>query len=153
EGGAAPKAWANTAQLWLAKEDLGTGWAGLLGVWWKREERAGFEGTVTCHPAGKRPKEVGDWVSRARKYTPVIANADAFGNGWWVWWLDINPAWRGDTRPLLRGTGPWDCLDLHGQNGFLNVLVSLKWWRDAMSGPSPDWEDAVADVTWVLDEM
>jgi hypothetical protein len=47
KGGAASKAWANTAQLWLAKEDLGTGWAGLLGVWWKREERAGFEGTVS----------------------------------------------------------------------------------------------------------
>jgi hypothetical protein len=96
---------------------------------------------------------VGDWVSRAWKYTPVIANADTFGNSWWVWWLDINPAWRRDTRPLLHGTGPWDCLDLHGQNAFLNVLVSLKWWRDALSGPSPDWEDSVADVTWVLDEM
>jgi hypothetical protein len=26
--------------------DLGSGWEVLVGVWWVREERAGFEGTV-----------------------------------------------------------------------------------------------------------
>ncbi|KAJ7921291.1 hypothetical protein B0H13DRAFT_1604732, partial [Mycena leptocephala] len=98
-----------------------------------------------------RKWEIG--FSRARKYTPAIANADTFGKGWWVWWLDINPDWRSDMRPLSRGTGSWDCLDLYGQNGFLNVLVTLKWWRDAMSVPLPNWEEAVNDVKWVLDEM
>jgi hypothetical protein len=44
---AASKAWADTAQLLLAKDDFGAEWASLLGVWWKREERAGFEGTVS----------------------------------------------------------------------------------------------------------
>jgi hypothetical protein len=47
KGGAASKAWADTAQLLLAKDNFSAEWAGLLGVWWKREERAGFEGTVS----------------------------------------------------------------------------------------------------------
>ncbi|KAJ7801747.1 hypothetical protein B0H14DRAFT_2309729, partial [Mycena olivaceomarginata] len=100
--------------------------------------------------ARKRPTEVKDWIARARKYTPVIASAEAFGKGWWVWWLDINPVWRGKERPLSWETEEWDCLDLYGLNGFLNVLIALKWWRDAMDEASPDLDEAIADVTWVL---
>ncbi|KAJ7695248.1 hypothetical protein B0H14DRAFT_2238030, partial [Mycena olivaceomarginata] len=147
------KAWAVTAKELLMKKDFGGGWPALVGVWWKREEKVGFEGTKQGHPARKRPTEVKDWIARARKHTPVIASAEAFGKGWWVWWLDINPAWRGEERPMSRETGEWDCLDLYGPNGFLNVLIALKWWRDAMDEASPDWDEAIADVTWVLREM
>jgi hypothetical protein len=44
-------------------------------------------------------------------------------------------------------------MNLFGQNGFLNVLMVLKWWRDAMPKASPDWEEAISDVTWALKEM
>ncbi|KAJ7683743.1 hypothetical protein B0H14DRAFT_2654645 [Mycena olivaceomarginata] len=29
----------------------------------------------------------------------------------------------------------------------------LKWWRDAMSVASPDWEQGIAEVTWVLEQL
>jgi hypothetical protein len=55
---------------------------------------------------------------------------------------------------MIREAGEsWLCMDYQGQNGFLNVLVCLKWWRDALEDASPDWEDAVDDVTWVLRQM
>ncbi|KAK6996614.1 hypothetical protein R3P38DRAFT_3221658 [Favolaschia claudopus] len=149
--------WAKTAEKTLAKAEWGTGWAALLAVWWVREARVGFVGTTKGHPAKKRPKEVGDWVGRARNHVPKIVNPDAFGKTWWEWWIDINPEWRGTDRRLKRGgedeEGRWDCLDLYGQNGFLNVLITLKWWRDALEEISPDWEEAVDDVTWVLSAM
>jgi hypothetical protein len=44
-------------------------------------------------------------------------------------------------------------MDYKGQNGFLNVLMVLKWWRDALEVASPDWEEAVSDITWVLQKM
>jgi hypothetical protein len=44
-------------------------------------------------------------------------------------------------------------MDFKGQNGFLNLLMVLKWWRDAIEVASPDWEEGVGDVTWVLEEM
>jgi hypothetical protein len=47
----------------------------------------------------------------------------------------------------------WSGFDYHGQNGFLNMLMCLKWWRDAMEEASPDWEEAVDDVAWVLQQM
>lgn len=98
---------------------------------------------------------MGDWVSRARNHTPVIGNVQDFGAEFWAWWIDINPAWRGDMRPLSRTAADmsWASMDYKGQNGFLNVLMVLKWWRDAIDIPSPDWEEAVAEVTWVLQQM
>ncbi|KAJ7188437.1 hypothetical protein C8R46DRAFT_830441, partial [Mycena filopes] len=99
--------------------------------------------------AKKRPKEVGDWVARMRNHTP--ANGDELGGRFWVWWIDINPTWRGETRPMACRSGEtWASMDARGQNGFLNVLMVLKWWRDATKKSTPDWEGAVDDVTWVL---
>ncbi|KAJ7017584.1 hypothetical protein C8F04DRAFT_883777, partial [Mycena alexandri] len=105
--------------------------------------------------AAKRPKEVGDWVARARNHTPTISSADELGNRWWAWWIDINPSWRAEGgRPMIRKSRQaWKTMDIGGQNGFLNVLMVLKWWRDAMRVASPDWEEAVGDVTWVLQEI
>ncbi|KAJ7358257.1 hypothetical protein DFH08DRAFT_615627, partial [Mycena albidolilacea] len=72
----------------------------------------------------------------------------------WAWWVDINPTWRNEQRPMKReGGSSWLSLDIRGQNGFLNLLMCLKWWRDAMEAPSPDWEEAVDDITWVLQQM
>ncbi|KAJ6503626.1 hypothetical protein C8R45DRAFT_782409, partial [Mycena sanguinolenta] len=131
----------------------GAGWTGLLLLWWKREETAGFEGTTKLHPAKLRPKEVGDWVSRARNHTPQISDAVDFGERFWSWWIDINPSWRTKKQLMERKDEmSWNCIDYNGQNGFLNVLMCLKWWRDAMGMPSPDWEEAVHDVMWVLAE-
>ncbi|KAF8142343.1 hypothetical protein K438DRAFT_1470282, partial [Mycena galopus ATCC 62051] len=101
--------------------------------------------------AKKRPKEVKDWVSRARKYTPCISDPTAFDHGWWAWWLDISPEWHGVTRPMLQASGKsWVEMDLYGQNSFLNVLMALKWWHGAMDEALPDWEDAIADFMWAL---
>ncbi|KAJ7184048.1 hypothetical protein B0H12DRAFT_1083253 [Mycena haematopus] len=65
-----------------------------------------------------------------------------------------NFGWAGFRRDLRstqrEGVGR---LDLYGQNAFLNVLMCLKWWRDAIPVASPDWENAVDDVTWVLQQM
>ncbi|KAJ7200381.1 hypothetical protein GGX14DRAFT_307847, partial [Mycena pura] len=85
---------------------------------------------------------------------PPIQDTDDFGKRWWVWWININPASRTKERPMKReANSSWGCLDLYSQNGFLNILMCLKWWRDAMEASSPDWEEAVNDVTWVLQQM
>jgi hypothetical protein len=74
---------------------------------------------------------------------------------WWGWWKAINPKWCLRDRELLAGeeNGMWDSLRCPGQNGFLNVIVCLKWWHSSMETPSDGWTRAVADVTWVLEKM
>ncbi|KAJ7909805.1 hypothetical protein B0H13DRAFT_1616253 [Mycena leptocephala] len=78
---------------------------------------------------------------------------DAFGEQWWAWWIDINPAWRQTALPMSRdGDGSWTSLDFAGPNGFLNVLMCLKWWFDK-DGGTKRWKEGVEDVKWVLRKM
>lgn len=45
--------------------------------------------------------------------------------------------------------GEWAELEKPGVNGFLSVLIALKWWKEG--GGDGDWAEWVADVTWVLE--
>jgi hypothetical protein len=93
------------------------------------------------------------WVQRARIGTPEIKNVETFAKEWAAWWQDINPAWRKTSLPMEKKDGPWAFMDLPGPNGFLNVLICLKWWRERLQGDSEEWKEAVNDVTWVLERM
>ncbi|KAJ7123026.1 hypothetical protein C8R44DRAFT_621889, partial [Mycena epipterygia] len=100
-----------------------------------------------------RPKPVGDWINRARprNYTPNIENLTKFANKWRLWWTAINPAWRRTQSAMLCDEDkPLSSMDIHGQNSFLNVLMALKWWRDSTSVAVKEWDEGVADVTWVF---
>jgi hypothetical protein len=95
------------------------------------------------------------WVKNARKGLPPVV-ADVMEVEWWAWWKAINPKWRkwdDNGRVLREGSGAWGALNCPGQNGFLNVIVCLKWWAGAMETVSDAWKRAVADVRWVMKEM
>ena len=105
----------------------------------------------------ERPDGLAEWIKRARapSYKPSIQDTTQYGNKWHEWWYAIQPASRQGqkTRALLRkGRHDLSKVVLCGPNGFLNVVMSLFWWRKAMAQDSDvrGWNDAVADVTWVL---
>ncbi|KAJ7804573.1 hypothetical protein B0H14DRAFT_3486062 [Mycena olivaceomarginata] len=54
---------------------------------------------------------------------------------------------------LRLGDGSWGALNLPGPNGFLNVLMCLKWWREQVATETNEWKEVVEDVTWVLRQM
>jgi hypothetical protein len=98
-----------------------------------------------------RPKAVGVWIKNACKGNPDIGLVSGMEREWWAWWKSINPGWRMRDRELLReGDSGWDVLRCPGQNGFLNIIVCLKWWRSSMETPSDAWMCAIVDVKWVL---
>ncbi|KAF8134663.1 hypothetical protein K438DRAFT_1640780, partial [Mycena galopus ATCC 62051] len=99
------------------------------------------------------PPQVKAWVQRARTGTPDIKDVQRFTQEWAAWWVDINPVWRKTTLPMAKKNGPWEYMDLPGPNGFLNVLMCLKWWRERLDKDSDEWTSAVDDVTWVLKRM
>ncbi|KAJ7725154.1 hypothetical protein B0H14DRAFT_2276069, partial [Mycena olivaceomarginata] len=92
--------------------------------------------------AKRRPAQVSAWVQRARIGSPEIKDVGKFAEEWAVWWQDINPAWRKISLPMPKQDGVWDNMDLPGPNGFLNVLVCLKWWRGKLEEESKEWLDA-----------
>ncbi|KAJ7026241.1 hypothetical protein C8F04DRAFT_1190785 [Mycena alexandri] len=159
----APK-WAKAAKAMLldvGPVQMGEEWTGLLDTWWALEESMGFTTSRKTHPATGRPTAVKNWVKEARKGTPNIGGAEAMAAQWWGWWRAINPSWRLREGELVQeGEGSWDVLRCPGQNGFLNVIVCLKWWRcemenrsESMEKTSELWQRAVADVRWVLTQM
>ncbi|KAJ7164573.1 hypothetical protein C8R43DRAFT_855678, partial [Mycena crocata] len=129
---------------------MGAEWGALVDLWWRLEESTGFASKTKTLPTTNRPAQIGNWVKHARGNKPVIT-MPTFANEWGAWWKSINPPWRLRDGELVReGTGSWDCLRYPGQNGLLNIVVGLKWWREGLEEESPAWKDAVADVTWVI---
>ncbi|KAJ7734410.1 hypothetical protein B0H16DRAFT_1246416, partial [Mycena metata] len=136
-------------------------WEEMVDLWWNLESAGGFEGGKAKALSSKdRPTEVQWWIQRARKVTPPIKNAAAFAASWMRWWYALNPTWRrgdGGIDSMAREgggeEGEWDAVDVRGGNGLLSVLVCLKWWRNALEEETKDWVMAVADVTWVLEQL
>ncbi|KAJ7166436.1 hypothetical protein C8R43DRAFT_851216, partial [Mycena crocata] len=133
---------------------MGIEWNDLVKAWWDLEESTGFASKTKTLPTTNRPAQIGSWVKHARGAKPVIPMPQ-FANEWCSWWSAINPDWRRRNGELIQeGTGSWDCLRSPGQNGFLNVVVGLKWWREALDGEATTaWKDAVADVTWSIERI
>ncbi|KAJ7435093.1 hypothetical protein B0H11DRAFT_1756501, partial [Mycena galericulata] len=148
-----PKEWAVKAKAVLESKDFGAPWASLVEQWWAKEKGSGFVAPTKSHSARLRPAQVHQWVKTARKTTPAILSVEAFAKEWSAWWIDINPAWRKTQLPMAKADGPWGYLDFPGQNGFLNVIICLKWWREKLDVESQEWKEAVEDVTWVLSRM
>ncbi|KAF8176811.1 hypothetical protein K438DRAFT_1487426, partial [Mycena galopus ATCC 62051] len=143
-------AWAENAKKTLSGDGrMGGDWDEVVALWWALEESFKFATSTKSHPTTNRPDAVGKWVKNARKGLPAIA-ADGFGKQWWAWWKGINPGWHlRDGELLQMENGSWDVLRCPGQNGFLNIVVCLKWWFLSMDTPSDSWAGAVADVKWV----
>ncbi|KAJ7833720.1 hypothetical protein B0H14DRAFT_3462540 [Mycena olivaceomarginata] len=92
------------------------------------EEAWNFASSTSLCRQHCSPKAVGVWVKNARKGVPKIGLSGEMEDQWWAWWKGINPSWR------------WDVLKCPGQNGLLNVVITLKWWHGSMETPSESWE-------------
>lgn len=67
--------------------------------------------------------------------------------------MGLNPEWRVRDGVLVReGEGSWDQMRQPGANGFLGVLIALRWWMDE-EVEMDDWRVMVDDVTWVIEAL
>ncbi|KAJ7699818.1 hypothetical protein B0H16DRAFT_1245924, partial [Mycena metata] len=141
----------------------GDSWGKVVNMWWDQEKKASFVGPGKGKGTAMRPKEVSGWISRARSGGPQprIIDVFVFAARWWAWWLEINPQWRVQTGTTVKhlakeGEGDWDSLASTGPNGMLNVVICLRWWRDALGGDEggmAGWNEAVEDVKWALERI
>jgi len=113
-------------------------------------------------PTRPRPDELGWWFKHGRrlvkKNIPTIGSIDKFQADWVAWWSVTQPQWRQTSSwPFEQGDAAgrdWGTLLNGGKDGLFLVVVSLGWWINARD-PAVDSrvDDAVADVTWVLDNL
>ncbi|TDL13352.1 hypothetical protein BD410DRAFT_682912, partial [Rickenella mellea] len=133
-------------------EDFGPLWRRVVREWLGVEESYGFASPVTGLGTTHRPAQIEYWVSRGRKGTPDIHDIAKFAEGWWKWWVALQPDWRtvsDDGHPRISGSGSWEVLRKPGRNGILSVLATLAWWRHKLGdSATSDWESAAIDVEW-----
>ena len=113
-------------------------------------------------PTQPRPDELGRWFKWGRlydrKHLPEIESVEVFEEQWVAWWSAAQPGWREtESWPFeqVDATGRnWGKLPDGGKDGLFLVVVSLGWWIHACD-PSEDsaLDDAIMDVTWVLDSL
>ncbi|KAJ7337612.1 hypothetical protein DFH08DRAFT_639345, partial [Mycena albidolilacea] len=141
--------WAWKARALLEEKNFGPEWMEMVEVWFQCKEKKGFVSPTKGVAAKLRPVQVGAWVQRARTGKPDIKDVEEFAASWTKWWQEINPPWRKGIVPMPCTDGCWSSMDLPGPNGFLNVLICLKWWRERLQEESEGWKEAVGDVKWV----
>nr|GAT61383.1 predicted protein [Mycena chlorophos] len=103
-----------------------------------------------------RPFAIREWdrFRRAASFDPKISNASAFGEQLVVWWRDVNPVWRRTPDGSLnKAEGDYSELDVPGPNGFLMVLIGLKWWADRGGSTGREWTALVEEVDWCIAQL
>ena len=112
-------------------------------------------------PTGPRPSEVSSWFKNGRpfvgKNVPNIDSIKTFEAKWITWWSAAQPLWR-DTKnwPFAKGKGAakdWGHLPDGGKDGLFLIVVSLAWWVYARGPEESKLDDAIADVTWVIETL
>jgi len=113
--------------------------------------------------AKPRPDQIGWWFKHGRRQfiersIPEIKSLENYERVWFKWWTAMQPEWRDvDSWPFSQDEGDindWGNLIHGGKDGLYVVVVSLAWWvhaRDPVKESLLD--DAIADVSWVLDQL
>lgn len=114
---------------------------------------------ITWTTQGKRKAEAALPIIAALSSIETIQN---FAEAIWTWWCELQPDWRiisgNRPAPFDKFVNNFLFLDKRGQNGWLGLIVCIKWWRlgmDCLEDSSrqeieADWFRAVADMTNML---
>ncbi|KAI0716930.1 hypothetical protein C8Q76DRAFT_616890, partial [Earliella scabrosa] len=151
--------WLRDAYDHMKSKTCGAQFDRALALWTELERMYRWQTPTKSLGAKNRPEAIGRWLRVDRRVlakTPNMPNEAEYADMWWSWWGGLQPGWRirgPSGRPCTGGEGPWDELSVPGKNGMLIVLLSLLWWHGIMSETRGDWEAAVRDVVWVLQQM
>jgi len=139
---------------------LGGTWESAVAAWLRYEATYAYHGASRAtFPAKYRPKAISDWIQRRRsvKWRPGLLNLEEYQKGYWSWWRSLQPTWRKfEADTTARDTGDWAAMDKPGVNGWLNVVVALFLWGNALREARADfgsWHHVVEDATWVLEQL
>ncbi|TDL17262.1 hypothetical protein BD410DRAFT_843715 [Rickenella mellea] len=117
----------------LAAMNYSAEWVATVRAWAEMEQLGDGNGSKPL-PATHRPERVPWWTKRHQPAkSPQILNIPEYVEMWNKWWTVLSK----DLQKSFQ----------LGKKGFLNVLVTLKWWRDSVKGDDlAGWNDAVAKV-------
>ncbi|KAJ7144888.1 hypothetical protein C8R43DRAFT_1130311 [Mycena crocata] len=135
--------WVQHALTQVTQPDLGAYFNAAVAAWLRLEKACGFKSPSHRLSTDHRPTEIQKWIKTesARGDRPNQLREEMVD----VW--EVGGAY-----------GEWDNALLHwGPNGLLSVLAGLHFWGvallDSTDGLRDDWEGAVNDVSWILEDL
>ncbi|KAJ3797289.1 hypothetical protein F5050DRAFT_1579320, partial [Lentinula boryana] len=150
---------------------LGSDYTALISSWIELERAKDWRYSPKGISPKNRPKELSFWITNCRydrrNNDPKFRqhDLDHFTKNFMTWWNTLQPSWRLDNPHLMPGQGSgssfgmeWGTLDTSGKNGWLSVIVCLKWWGiglgdDRESALGDEWRGAVEDVLFMLNGL
>ncbi|KAJ3743032.1 hypothetical protein F5050DRAFT_1551295, partial [Lentinula boryana] len=148
--------------------NLGGPYTSLVDQWITFERISNWQTKNTGLAKLNRPMELTTWINYGRynkkriKITPERVHQ--FAVNFWIWWSSLQPSWRAvgeDNRPLAAKEmkDDWKSLDHYGQNGWLSLVVCLRWWGEGLMRVQnetlrkegiDDWLMAIEDMAIML---
>ncbi|KAE9384915.1 hypothetical protein BT96DRAFT_741541, partial [Gymnopus androsaceus JB14] len=134
--------WFQKGFEYVSSDDFGSQYTTLLHQWLLFE--ASYNWGNPSHGLKKtRPQELTTWISQGKRRPPAalatiaalstLEAIKSFAERTWTWWCELQPAWRAVSNnrpvPFNEFCDNYLLLDKHGQNGWLGLLICMKWWR------------------------
>lgn len=121
------------AAVLMDTNSWGSAWTGCIQAFIGVERENGFQLVDHRLPHSKlRPDQITAWMKKRAASGPVwdslnSRDAEAFGETWWAWWVDMQPAGRINSTSLSRPTQGLDWKRLHktGCSGLFFVMLTL----------------------------
>ncbi|KAJ3753449.1 hypothetical protein EV360DRAFT_53454, partial [Lentinula raphanica] len=109
-----------------------------------------------------RPKELTRWIMNGRYdrrgNEPRFKNDELanFGKAFVLWWSGLKQSCS-ESRGRGKENG-WGTLNTSGKNGWLSIVVCLKWWGMGLRESREEaldeiWRQSMKDVQLTLDEV
>ncbi|KAK7026657.1 SERTA domain-containing protein 3 [Paramarasmius palmivorus] len=145
-----PESWRATVYKWIEVEE----------EWNKRD--VSVQGAQFKMLKNRRPQGFLQWFKYGRlrweALVPSDVSENTLGYEWWVWWSKVvNPRWRPQSEDMIMpgGQGSWEAVRIPGKDGFILVLVALRWWCDLLDNPEKDllWVSTIKAVYSTLEEL
>lgn len=158
------------AQKWfpqafhLVNVDLGSHYMDFLGHWINFERLHGWGRSGGRLTGSGRPSIISKWVKEGR-YSPRCSEPcidtdelEQYAQELSNWWKFIQPATPFDRDNM--GVD-WVALNKHGINGWLSIVVGMKWWGTSLKGLTGDslnscteeWLATLEDLTETLQNL
>ncbi|KAJ3925230.1 MAG: hypothetical protein NXY57DRAFT_907337 [Lentinula lateritia] len=148
--------------------DLGVDYIYLIRAWIKLERIKDWVYSLKGISAKLRPKELSHWITNCRydrrNNNPKFQKQDInrFGINFVTWWNSLVNQISTVSGENSDGDGrvrkEWGTLNTSGKNGWLSIIVCLKWWgmglRDDREGAlGAKWCCTIKEVSCILNEL
>ncbi|KAF8130895.1 hypothetical protein K438DRAFT_1999254 [Mycena galopus ATCC 62051] len=139
----------------------GLEWAKCVANYLDFEAEWGFPEGAPLMDTRYRPPQVAGWLARGRKWNmpPCLGvlgtqEGDDWVAGWWKWWHNLQPGGRAIVDVVANVWKKW-ASTCDGDIVLVGEAVERRTSRteEAEPGTLERWLKAVADVTWVLEQL